>query len=293
MITRGGVNHSVSVESYGCSCGSCNKLARIQMNSSAHIAVYDSMYSESRATSSGFLLRTSSRTPPRPRWVQRIADVLLRRRIRLSGDQRAGLFQLFADLHGKRPSLLPGVARVPGTTEHFLLSEISYPLLRRYDGFEIAVFDERFSVYYRMPGAGIGGSGSVADGRHALCLDHWNLPGPVYLQIDKTPRGALRVAAISTSAEQGVSYQLVAGHHLDHAKLCFELEEKVYRCLLWHLLSSEHMPAVVANLGRETMCGWFDACAALGPRLAELAAEWQRRAAETVLDSNAPARSPS
>jgi hypothetical protein len=263
------------------------------MNSSAHIAIYDSMSSESRTTSSGALLSGLSRTPPRPRWEQRIADVLLRRRIRLSGDQRAGLFQLFADLHGKRPSLLPGVARVPGTTEHFLLSEISCPLLRRYDGLEIAVFDARSSVYYRMPGAGIGGSGSVADGRHALCFDHWKLQGSLYLQLDKTPRGALRVAAISTSAERGISYQLVAAHHLDHAKLCFELEEKVYRCLLWHLLSAEHMPAVIANLGRETVCGWFDACAALGPRLAELAAEWQRRAEEPVLDPSAPERSPS
>lgn len=287
-------NTSALVETYDSTRGVCHERARSSANRSALIEVYDSMSSRSGLLSAESSRSVAGRTPPRPRLVQRLFDVLQQRRIRLSDDQRARLFQLFADVHRQLPSLLPGVSRVPGTDEHFLLAEIACPLLRRYDGRELAVFDARSAVYYRMPGAGVGASGSVAPGRHALRIDHWNLEGSLYLQIDKTPGGALRVAALATAAERGVSYQRVEGQFLDHAKLCFELEERVYRCLLWHLLSAEHLPSAGASLGTAPLRGWLDGCTALGPRLAGIAAECHRHlSAATAPGDGTPARRPS
>lgn len=215
----------------------------------------------------------------------------------LSREQQSRLVRLFAEQQRRWPRLLPGVARIPGSDGHLLLSEFSCPLLRRYNGFELALFDARSAVYYRMPGAGAGGSGRVGDGHHALRIDHWNLPGSLYLQLDKAPSGRLRVSAISASAAARIQYRLVAGHHVHPATLSFELEERIYRCLTWHLLSTEaiheHMPSIITSLDPETLRGWLDECGALGPRLSGIAAECRTRLTPAATpDPGAPTRSP-
>jgi len=215
--------------------------------------------------------------PPRPRLLTRALDLLLRRKAPLSGEQQDRLYRLFAGLLHARPKLLPSASRIPGADQHFLLSEFANPQLRRHDGFELAVFDARSATYYRMPRALAVGHGEVAPGAHALRLDHWNLPGARYLQVQKTQTGCLRVASIAASATPGVAYRRLAAHHLDYAKLSLELEEQIHRCFVWHLLSLEHAPTLVAAPDRLTLQDWLDECAGLGPRLAHIATDCRKR----------------
>jgi hypothetical protein len=73
------VNNSAQIESYRSTDGVCNELARIALNRSAVMQAYDSMIRDSgvaRATAR----RSPVREPARAGWVQRVLDVLLRRR---------------------------------------------------------------------------------------------------------------------------------------------------------------------------------------------------------------------
>jgi hypothetical protein len=75
-----GTNHSVPVETYDSTPGVCNELARIAMNRSAVIAAYDSMFPRSRVPRARSRRKVPSAGSSWPGWVQRLFDVLLRRK---------------------------------------------------------------------------------------------------------------------------------------------------------------------------------------------------------------------
>ena len=77
--TEAEVNHSAPVEAFDSTSGVCNELARIALNRSAVMEVYDSMFPKSgvagvdRATSRR---RAPFPTTPRIGWVQRMLDAM-------------------------------------------------------------------------------------------------------------------------------------------------------------------------------------------------------------------------
>ena len=78
--TEAEVNHSAPVEAYDSTSGVCNELARIALNRSAVMEVYDSMFPKSGVARATSRRRASSRDAPRIGWVQRMLDALRGRR---------------------------------------------------------------------------------------------------------------------------------------------------------------------------------------------------------------------
>ena len=69
------LNHSAPIETYDSTHGVCNELARIAMNRSAVMQVYDSMFPRSGVRAIA-RRRSSPQEPPRPGWLQRALDAL-------------------------------------------------------------------------------------------------------------------------------------------------------------------------------------------------------------------------
>jgi hypothetical protein len=70
------VNHSVPLETYDSTDGVCNELARIALNRSAVMQVYDSMFPKSGMFRATARRRSPRRDLSRPGWVQRALDLL-------------------------------------------------------------------------------------------------------------------------------------------------------------------------------------------------------------------------
>jgi len=70
------VNDSVPIETYDFGHGVCNELARIAMNRSAVMQVYDSMFPGAGVLRATARRSSSSRELSRPRWIQRMLDIL-------------------------------------------------------------------------------------------------------------------------------------------------------------------------------------------------------------------------
>jgi len=76
------VNHSAPIETYDSTPGVCNELARIAMNRSAVMQVYDSMFPRSGVSRATTRRSSPPREPALPGWLRRTLDTLRGRRPR-------------------------------------------------------------------------------------------------------------------------------------------------------------------------------------------------------------------